>query len=202
MGHCSRKPGTERRRFFELKRYVRADCRQHSRSACGYQQVKTRLTRFAKRRLSLSQVIWPTDLIVEELTGRKLCLNMLLPMPNQPATANAHQLASPFPGPQPWEAPDPLPVMRRELKLLLIEMNVLRVEVEQLRAIEREARSTEEFLSASVNRIMESRDSWRREAERLHALIAQVPPWSLLWSRCVEALKAWRQPTDRGLHCA
>ena len=30
---------------------------------------------------------------------------------------------SPFLGPQPWEAPDPLPVMRRELKLLLIEMN-------------------------------------------------------------------------------
>ena len=30
---------------------------------------------------------------------------------------------SPFLGTQPWEAPDPLPVMRRELKLLLIEMN-------------------------------------------------------------------------------
>ena len=29
---------------------------------------------------------------------------------------------TPFLGPQPWEAPDPLPVMRRELKLLLIEM--------------------------------------------------------------------------------
>ena len=39
-----------------------------------------------------------------------------------------NQLATPFPGPQPWEAPDPLPVMRRELKLLLIEMNVLRVD--------------------------------------------------------------------------
>jgi hypothetical protein len=25
MGHCSRNPGAERRRFFELKRYVRAD---------------------------------------------------------------------------------------------------------------------------------------------------------------------------------
>src|SRR6516225_2034956 len=72
---------------------------------------------------------------------------------------------------QPWEAPDPLPVMRRELKLLLIEMNVLRVEVEQLRAMEREARNTEEFLSASVNRIMESRDHWRCEAVRLRALI-------------------------------
>jgi hypothetical protein len=54
-------------------------------------------------------------------------------------------------------------------------MNVLRVEVEQLRAVKREARNTEEFLSASVNRIMESRDHWRREAERLRALIAQAP---------------------------
>src|SRR6266404_5680423 len=100
------------------------------------------------------------------------------------------------------EAPDPLPVMRRELKLLLIEMNVLRVEVEQLRAMKREARDREEFLSASVNRLMESRDHWRREAERLCALIAQVPPWSLFWWSCVDAFKSWRKPTDRGLHCA
>jgi FtsZ-binding cell division protein ZapB len=92
--------------------------------------------------------------------------------------------------------------MRRELKLLLIEMNVLRVEVEQLRAMEQEARNTEEFLSASVNRIMESRDQWRREAERLRALIEQVPPWSLFWWRCVDAFKAWRKPTDQGWHCA
>jgi len=92
--------------------------------------------------------------------------------------------------------------MRRELKLLLIEMSVLRVEVEQLRAMEQEARNTEEFLSASVNRIMESRDQWRREAERLRALIAQVPPWSLFWGRCVDAFKAWRKSTDRGWHCA
>jgi len=46
--------------------------------------------------------------------------------------------------------------MRRELKLLLIEMNVLRVEVKQLRATEREARNTEEFLSASVKQLMEN----------------------------------------------
>jgi FtsZ-binding cell division protein ZapB len=123
-------------------------------------------------------------------------------MPNQTASAKAHHRASPFPGSQPWEAPDPVPVMRRELKLLLIEMNVLRVEVEQLRAMEREARNTEEFLSASVNRIMKSRDHWRREAERLRALIGQVPPWSLFWWRCLDAFKAWRNPTDRGLHWA
>ena len=124
-------------------------------------------------------------------------------MSNQPAATNRHHLAAPFfPGSQPWEAPDPLPVMRRELKLLLIEMNVLRVEVEQLRAMKREARDREEFLSASVNRLMESRDHWRREAERLCALIVQVPPWSLFWWSCVDAFKAWRKPTDRGLHCA
>src|SRR5260370_36532320 len=61
-----------------------------------------------------------------QLTPSKLCLDTLWLMPNQ--SAAAHHLATPFPGPQPWEAPDPLPVMRRELKLLLIEMNVLRVE--------------------------------------------------------------------------
>src|SRR5262249_27071904 len=103
-------------------------------------------------------------------------------MPNQPAPANAHHFSIPFPGVPAWEAPDPLPVMRRELKLLLIEMNVLRVELEQLRAMDREARNTEELLSASLNRIMESRDHWRREAERLPALIAEMPPWALfLW---------------------
>ena len=123
-------------------------------------------------------------------------------MPNQASAANARRLVTPFPGPQPWEAPDPLPVMRRELKLLIIEMNVLRVEIEQLRAMEQEARNTEEFLSASVNRIMDSRDQWRREAERLRALITQVPPWSLFWWRCVDAFKGWRKPTAGGWHCA
>jgi hypothetical protein len=92
--------------------------------------------------------------------------------------------------------------MRRELKLLLIEMNVLRVEVEQLRAMEREARRTEELLSASVDRMMDARDQWRREAERLRALIAQVPLWSLFWWHGVNAFKRWRKPVDRVWHTA
>ena len=53
-----------------------------------------------------------------------------------------------------------------------------------------------------VSRLMESRDQWRREAERLHALITQVPPWSLFWWSCVDVFKAWRKPTDRGPHWA
>jgi len=91
--------------------------------------------------------------------------------------------------------------MRRELKLLLIERNLLRVEVEQLRAMKQEARNTEEFLSDSVNRILESRDQWRREAEQLRALIAQVPPWSLFWRRCLDSFKGLRKPADQW-HCA
>jgi len=86
-------------------------------------------------------------------------------MPNQ-SSANIHPFANTFPTP-PWDAPDPLPVMRREMKLLLIELNVLRIEVEQLRAADQEAHKTKESLSASVDRIMESRDKWQREAERL-----------------------------------
>ena len=91
----------------------------------------------------------------------------------------------------PRDAHDPLPVMRREMKLLLIELNLLRVEVERLRAMDEEARKTKDFLSRSVDRVMESRDRWKREAEYLSALIAQVPPWSLFWWRCRDAFKAW-----------
>ena len=82
---------------------------------------------------------------------------------------------TPFPAPQPWEAPDPLPVMRRELKLLLIELNVLRVEVEQLRAMKQDAHNTEERLSASIDRLTASRDQWQREAERLRASMDPAP---------------------------
>lgn len=134
------------------------------------------------------------------LTVWKPCFDTLLRMSNQSAAANIHPFVATFPAPQPWDAPDPIPVMRRELKLLLIEINLLRIEVEQLRAMEEEACSTKEFLSASVNRIMQSRDHWQREAERLSALIAQVPPWSLFWRRCLDALRAWRKPSDRGWH--
>jgi FtsZ-binding cell division protein ZapB len=123
-------------------------------------------------------------------------------VPKQSVGSNTHPLVTTFPAPQPWDAPDPLPVMRRELKLLIIEMNALREEVEQLRATEQEACNTEEFLSASVTRLMESRDYWRREAERLRALITQVPPWLLFWWNCVDAFRAWRKSTDRGLHWA
>lgn len=55
---------------------------------------------------------------------------------------------------QPWDAPDPLPVMRREMKLMLIEIGELRTEVEQLRNVK-------EFLY----RVIESRDQWQREAQ-------------------------------------
>ena len=124
------------------------------------------------------------------LTARrsKPCFDHAMRMPKQSVGSNTHHLVTTFPAPQPWDAADPLPVMRREMKLLLIETSMLRDQVERLRAAEQEAR----YLSASVDQIMESRDQWRREAERLRALIAQVTPWSLLWWRCLDTLRAWR----------
>jgi hypothetical protein len=49
---------------------------------------------------------------------------------------------------------DPLPVMRREMKLLLIELSQLRLEIERLRAREEKAQTANEFL----HRVIESRD--------------------------------------------
>ena len=83
-------------------------------------------------------------------------------MPNQ-------SLRHPFPEPPPLNAPDPVPVMRREMKLLLIELNVLRVEVEQLRELK-------QFLSASINQTPVA-----REAERLHASITEPAPEQMGW---------------------
>jgi len=136
------------------------------------------------------------------LTACKLRFDKLFLMSNQSAAVNPHHLVTPSSGSQPWDAPDPLPVMRRELKLLLIEMKMLSVEVEQLRSMEKKARKTESFLSASISGMMESQDQWKREAERLRAMIEQVPPWSLFWWRCVEAFKTWRKTTDRAWRSA
>jgi FtsZ-binding cell division protein ZapB len=107
------------------------------------------------------------------------------------SAVNLHPLGNVVPA-TPWDAPDPLPVMRREMKLLLIELNVLRIEVEQLRASDVEAAKAKELLSRSVERLVESRDQWKKEAERLGALMAQVPPWSLFWWRCLDVFRACR----------
>jgi hypothetical protein len=66
------------------------------------------------------------------------------------------------------DSSDPVPAMRRELALL-------RIELEQLRAREDEARQTEQFLFAHLDRVIDSRDRWQREAERLSAMIPDAP---------------------------
>jgi hypothetical protein len=108
----------------------------------------------------------------------------VLRMPNHSSSVRNH-----IPASQPWDAPDPLPVMRREMKLLLIEISQLRSEVEHLRAREEEAQNAKEFL----HRVIESRDQWRREAQRLRALMAKVPSWLLF---CLDAFKTSREVSE------
>jgi hypothetical protein len=89
-------------------------------------------------------------------------------MPTRSTAENIHPLVRMMPAPPPSDSPDPVPIMRRELALL-------RIELEQLRAREDEARKTEQFLFAHLDRVIDSRDRWQREAERLAALMADTP---------------------------
>jgi hypothetical protein len=89
-------------------------------------------------------------------------------MPTQSAALHALPLVRIVPAPPPPDSCDPVPAMRRELALL-------RIELEQLRAREDEARKTEQFLFAHLDRVIDSRDRWQREAERLSALMADMP---------------------------
>jgi len=75
----------------------------------------------------------------------------------------------------------------------IIEMNLLRIEVKQSRAIREEAQTREESFSASVKQLTEGRDQWRREAERLRDLIEQGPPWLRFWRRLVDSFAAPRR---------
>ena len=67
------------------------------------------------------------------------------------------------------DASDPVALMRRELKLL-------RIELERLRAMEK-------FHLAVIDRIMDCRDQWQREAERLSALMGPMHSAPLLLFR-------------------
>ena len=113
-------------------------------------------------------------------------------MSNQSAATNVHSFVRKIPPAQTEDASDPVPVMRRQITLLNIE-------VEQLRAKEDEARKVKDFLVEYVEwveQLRENRDEWQREAERRSAVMEQVPHWALLWARGrLNVSKAWRQLT-------
>ena len=78
------------------------------------------------------------------LTVCKPYFGTILYMPNQSTAVNVHSFTRIAPAPQLPEASDPVPTMRRELKLL-------RIELERLRAME-------DFHFAVIDRIMDSRN--------------------------------------------
>jgi FtsZ-binding cell division protein ZapB len=79
------------------------------------------------------------------------------------------------------------------------EINLLRIEIEQLRGNEDEARKIKEFLLAYVERVEHlraDRDEWQQEAERLSALITQVPRWLIFWARYwLDVWETWQELT-------
>src|SRR5262245_7894997 len=98
---------------------------------------------------------------------------MLLVMPNQTTAANVR----PFHCMMPWhnqaDGPDSLPALRREMKLLLVEQNLMQIELNQRRAAEAELREAKELvlayaeqLSVMEAEVRKAMELWRREAER------------------------------------
>ena len=82
-----------------------------------------------------------------------------------------------MPSANPADGPDSLSALRREMKLVLVEQNLMRAELNQRRAAEDELREATEFILAYVERVEQLRvieaetrkamEFWRREAERL-----------------------------------
>jgi len=112
---------------------------------------------------------------------------MFLTMPNQTAVANFRPVHCMMPSANPPDGPDPLSALRREMKLVLVEQNLMRTELNQRRAAEDELREAKEFILAYVERVEQLRvieaetrkamEFWRREAERL----AQARPRYSRW---------------------
>ena len=84
-------------------------------------------------------------------------------MPNQCAATNLSPIIRLLPEAAPHDRIDPVPAMRRELSLL-------RIELERLRVLENEARKTNELLVGYIDHLIDSRDEWQRETERLSVL--------------------------------
>ena len=95
-------------------------------------------------------------------------------MSKHSAAAKGYSFVRPAPTPEPPVESDAIGTMRRELRLL-------RIDLERLRGLEDELR----MALAYVELISENRDEWQREAERLGALLAKLkePLPSLCWWR-------------------
>jgi hypothetical protein len=117
-------------------------------------------------------------------------------MPTQIAAANVHPFHCMSPSANPADGSDPVPVLRREMKLMLIEQNLLRVELEQRRAQEDELLQAKEVILAYVERVeqlgaMEAEarkgmEYWRREAQSL----GQPRPRRSGWRNYLSHLRA------------
>ena len=136
-------------------------------------------------------------------------------MSYQTAAANVHPFHCMMPSANPADTSDPLPVLRREMKLLLIEQELLRIELEQRRANEDEVREAKECILAYVERVeqlcvMEAEarkamEFWQREAQRM---AQERPRWSrwgwhfsaaraVVWSRWAR-VRSWARIARSG----
>ena len=135
---------------------------------------------------------------------------MFLTMPNQTAAANFRPVHCMMPSANPADGPDPLSALRREMKLLLVEQNMMRIELNQRRAAEDELREAKEFILAYVERVEQlsvieaearkAMEFWRREAERMAQERPRYSRWGgTIFSASRAVWSHWAHIVERGL---
>jgi hypothetical protein len=112
---------------------------------------------------------------------------MFLTMLNQTAVATVRPFHCMMPSANQADGPDPLSALRREMKLLLVEQDLMRIELNRRRAAEDELREAKEAIFAYVERVerlsvmeaeaREAMEFWRREAERMAQERSRYSRW-------------------------
>jgi len=90
-----------------------------------------------------------------------------LTMLNQTAAANVRPFHCMMPPTNQADGPDPLSALRREMKLLRVERDLLRTKLAASRATEDDLREQVERLSVMEAEARKAVRFWRREAERM-----------------------------------
>jgi hypothetical protein len=101
---------------------------------------------------------------------------MLVPTP----TGNPHPFHCMIPSAHEADRTDPLPVLRREMKLLLIEHELLRIELGRRHAIEDELREAKDIILAYAERV-EQLSVMEAEARNEAQRMAQKRPRYSRW---------------------
>ena len=138
-------------------------------------------------------------------------------MPNQTPAVKVRPFHCMMPSANPADGPDPLSALRREMKLLLVEQDLMRIELNQRRAAEDELREANEVILAYVERVEqlsvmeaeargnsgnEKRNAWLKRGRVIHDGVGTIFSASrAVWSHCAHIVEQGLAHPTTSLAC-